>query len=130
MPINVKDANEVVFNLFDQADSPIGQSTVTFGETSGLPAMYTPRAVVTTTKTSKGANINYKVNISAPVARKVDGVWKAENTFRCTFSFSALQNEAEDELRARVVDAMITLLAKNRANIMKGNATFLGLDRL
>lgn len=127
MPINVKDATEVVFDLFDQADSPIGQSTVLFGGNAETPAMFKPKAVVTTTKTSKGANINYKVNISAPIARKVDGVWKAENTFRCTFSFSALQNESEDALRAQVVDAMISLLAKNRKNILVGNATFLGV---
>ena len=111
--------------LFDQADSPIGTAVLRFEGKDNIPAQFRPLVKVNTLESRKGANINYKVVIDYPLARQVDGVWKADNHFQARFSFTALQNEVEDVARESVIDTMIDFLTRQKANIMSGNATYI-----
>lgn len=113
-----------VFNLYDQADSPIGQSVLRLPTKKVVPAQFIPTVKISTLESKKGANINYRIVIDHPLPRQVEGVWKADNHFQARFSFTALQNEIEDEARDAVIDAMIDLLTSQKSHIKSGNATY------
>jgi len=112
------------FVLHDQSKSPLGETTLRFDVKAGIPAQFGPVARITTSEARNGANVNVKIALAYPLARQVDGVWTAKNTFRANFSFTSLQNEVEDIVRETVLVAMIDLLTTQKENIKRGSSVF------
>lgn len=112
------------FVLHDQSKSPLGETILRFDVKAGIPAQFAPIARITTSEARNGANVNVKIALAYPLARQVDGVWTAKNTFRVNFSFTSLQNEVEDVVRETILVAMIDLLNTQKENIKRGNAVF------
>lgn len=112
------------FVLHDQSESPIGETVLHFDVNALIPAQFRPIARITTSEARNGANVNVKIALAYPLARQVDGVWTAKNTFRANFSFTSLQNEVEDNVRESVIVAMIDLLTTQKANIKRGSCVF------
>ena len=112
------------FVLHDQSESPIGETVLHFDVKPGIPAQFRPVARISTSEARNGANINVKIALAYPLARQVDGVWTAKNTFRANFSFTSLQNEVEDVVRETVLVAMIDLLTTQKDRIKNGSSVF------
>lgn len=109
--------------LYDNAESPIGKTILRYGD-SAVPNQFRPTIIITTNESRQGANINYKVLVDYPLAKQVDGIWVVKNRFQARFSFTALQNEIEDDARALVLDTLISLLQSQKDHILVGNATY------
>ena len=112
------------FVLYNQSDAPIGESVLHFDVKPSIPAQFRPIARISTSEARNGSNVNVKIALAYPLARQVDGVWTAKNTFRVNFSFTALQNEVEDEVRETILVAMIDLLTTQKDRIKRGNSVF------
>lgn len=107
--------------LYSESPAPIGTSIYTFDGVS-VPAQYVPRLTVSTKQNASGTNIDYKINIDYPITATVDGVITAPNTFRCTFSFTALRTVLEPTVRQRILDEIRAFLVSEDDNIQTGNA--------
>ena len=112
------------FVLHDQSESPIGETVLHFDVKPSIPAQFRPIARISTSEARNGSNINVKIALAYPLARQVDGVWTAKNTFRANFSFTALQNEVEDVVRETILVAMIDLLTTQKDRIKTGSSVF------
>ena len=112
------------FVLYDQSESPIGETILHFDVKPNIPAQFRPIARISTSEARNGSNVNVKIALAYPLARQVDGVWTARNTFRANFSFTSLQNEVEEEVRETILVAIIDLLTTQKDRIKRGNSVF------
>lgn len=99
---------------------PLGVSWYVFTGISA-PAQYQPSVRFEAAMNKPRSNTNVKVDMEYPLLEVVDGITTVVNTFKSSFSFTALRGVSSDTERMRVLDEMIAFLTANKARIAVGS---------
>lgn len=99
---------------------PLGVSWYVFTGITA-PAQYMPTVRFEAIMNKPRSNTNMKVDMEYPLLQVVDGVTSVTNTFKSSFTFTALRGVSSDTERMRVLDEMIAFLTANKARIAVGS---------
>lgn len=107
-------------NVYSESAGPIGQTIYKF-DSVVAPAQFVPALVATTKRNNAGTNVDYRIAADYPIISVVDGKNVVTDTFRCHFSFTALQSTISGTERGRLFDEVIAFLIKEKDHILDGN---------